>query len=118
MRVVDMHQPDRWGIVQFSNATDAKANPTKLEYYDEWPIREMAMSVYYAEKIYNAQNGEYTNKLSDIQPYTTTPLDGTCLKAQPMITLERNASHNVIGYTASVQNERYIATVTADRYLQ
>ena len=89
-------------------------------YYDEWPIREMAMSIYYAEKAYIQSNTSnvYTDNLNIIQPYTATPLNGTCLLSQPVIKLIYNGTQNIIGYIATVQNNKYIATVTQDRYLQ
>ena len=118
--VVNMHEPDRWGILQFSTQTLPKSHPEDAKYYDEWPIREMAMSVYYAEKaLVEAKTGNvYTDDLSVIQLYTDTPLDGTCLLSQPSIDLVRNTSNDVIGYTAKLQNELYVATVTQDRYLK
>eukprot|EP01084_Bolivina_argentea_P298302 514031_1 len=118
--VVDMHQPDRWGILQFSVETDPLHHPTNILYYREWSIREMAMSVYYAEKAYIKANAgkTYTDNLNSIQPYTTTPLNGTCLISQPVIKLIRNTTNDVIGYVATVENNKYIATVTQNRYLQ
>ena len=67
-----MHLPERWGLLQFS--TDP-VNSTQPITYPEWPIRQSAMGVYYAQHAYAAtHSGMYTANLTALLPFVTYPM--------------------------------------------
>jgi hypothetical protein len=76
--VVNMHQPETWGMVQWSydkvNATQAVFNP-------EWPVRALAMGLYDAQVAYAAQhNNTFAAELDLLRPFVSdlSLLDGSC----------------------------------------
>ncbi|KAJ3323981.1 hypothetical protein HDV06_000957 [Boothiomyces sp. JEL0866] len=58
---IAMHLPERWGILQFSSSDKFETAP---KYYDEWPIRSIAMVLYYDLHNFRNANGFYTNDVS------------------------------------------------------
>lgn len=94
--VIDMHNPDRWGMLQFSTARPGTAEVVKNP---EWPLREQAMAAYYAEHGYKTKHGRYTADLGKLVPFLPTwipgmghaaVLDGTCGKGK--LTVSNNGS--------------------------
>ena len=63
--VVNMHLPDAWGYFVF-NQTE-KRDPL-------WPAKIAAMNLYYAQHLYHAANGVYTDQLEKLQQYTDAQL--------------------------------------------
>jgi hypothetical protein len=62
---VNMHMPERWGIVQFSDVRAGDGNAAFTPPRDEdlrWTLRD----VYYAEASFFRQHGRYTDDLSDL----------------------------------------------------
>lgn len=63
--VVDMHLPERWGIVQFSNESpgsdDTFTHSPEIKY--EWVLREL----YYQQRKFRQEYGEYTDNLNQLQ---------------------------------------------------
>jgi Carbohydrate family 9 binding domain-like len=75
---IAMHNPERWGMVQFS---DDPVNTTAPVKHPEWSIRSIAVAIYYAEHAYAGDNnGSYTNSIQALMNYVPDPaiLDGTC----------------------------------------
>ena len=75
---IAMHNPERWGILQFSNDP---VNTTSKITHPEWPIRSIAVAIYYAEHAYASDhNGSFTNNIQELLNYVPDPavLDGTC----------------------------------------
>jgi hypothetical protein len=61
--VVNMHYPEMWGYVQFSNETAGGKKVSFIEQKEEaakWLLR----NVYYAEKNYFQKNGTFTNNIN------------------------------------------------------
>lgn len=61
--VIDMHRPEKWGIVQFSGAapgTDALRPDASLA------AREFLMRLYYAQRAFKKQKGYYTTAFGDL----------------------------------------------------
>ena len=54
---VAMHEPEHWGFLQFSS--DA-VNTTAAAFEPEWPVRAVAMGVYWAQRLYAEQHGALT----------------------------------------------------------
>jgi hypothetical protein len=58
--VIDMHRPERWGIVQFSNAPPAtvtfQGDPAQ-------PARDYLNRVYYGQRDYHKVHGRYSVNL-------------------------------------------------------
>jgi len=63
--VIDMHLPERWGIIQFSDeAPGSNVNFSQsddLKY--EWVLREL----YYRQRGFRQEHGEYTKDLNQLQ---------------------------------------------------
>jgi hypothetical protein len=64
--VVDMHRPELWGILQFSDQKSGKGTVNFIPDPDnliKWELR----NIYYAQYIYHGQNKAYAEKLTDLQ---------------------------------------------------
>eukprot|EP00118_Oscarella_pearsei_P009126 m.50737 g.50737 ORF g.50737 m.50737 type:complete len:206 (+) comp34091_c0_seq3:582-1199(+) len=71
---INMHLPERWGFIQFSNDS---VNATQFQKPVYWPVYTALVAVYNAEKKFNSVNGYYTANLTA----TEVPLfvlDGKC----------------------------------------
>mmetsp|Transcript_16031 Transcript_16031/g.22487 ORF Transcript_16031/g.22487 Transcript_16031/m.22487 type:complete len:424 (-) Transcript_16031:303-1574(-) len=118
--VIDMHYPERWGFLQFSNA---KVNSTEKIRNKEWTVRSIAAAVYYAEHAYfNGEgNGTFTSDVSLLRKANwSSPvpipaaLEGVCSQL-PVIKLTEDKS----GFEAHVTStdNALEATIRNDRYL-
>jgi len=58
--VIDMHRPETWGYVQFEHA----ARPFVAD--ASWPARRWLHAVYYAEREYRRQHGQWTESLEEL----------------------------------------------------
>lgn len=115
---INMHLPERWGIVQFS---EGAPGTTPLASYNRWPSQAAAMAVYYAQKAYaQAHNGSFASNPQDLLPFTQRPFQ-LCNTANVSIEVKPPKSSGAHPtYTAAVQTPEggpWIATVTDDRYL-
>lgn len=61
--VIDMHRPERWGLVQFSTA---KPGTAEFREDPEWEHRDLLHRVYYAQRIYHAKHGQYAATTADL----------------------------------------------------
>lgn len=110
-----MHQPERWGMLQFS--TDAP-NQTEPLYNVEWPVRVVAMAVYDAEHAYAEQHeGTFTDDLASLCPFVKDPqlLQGVCTKT-PMLTVDAAKTQFKVVVTSA--DDGMTASVDKDRLLQ
>ena len=71
--IVNMHYPEMWGYVQFSDMPVGSKNVSFIEKEEEkakWLLRE----IYYAERIYFQTNGSYTTDFNvlglELKPFT------------------------------------------------
>ena len=99
--MVDIHQPEYWGYVQFSSA---KPNTTAAVKDPTWAIRSVAMQLYYAQiraigckmtatRGCTGGTGNYTGDLSllkSLAPKGPKALDGTCTK-EPVVSRKQFA---------------------------
>ncbi|XP_072163206.1 uncharacterized protein [Diadema setosum] len=60
---INMHLPERWGIIQFSSAA---VNQTKFEKDPNWPVYTSLVEVYNAEKEFFAVSGYFTSNLGQL----------------------------------------------------
>ena len=60
--VIDMHRPERWGYLQFSD----KAGPVAFRQDPDWPTRDLLHRVYYAQRVHRKMHGRYTGKVADL----------------------------------------------------
>lgn len=82
----------------------------KERYYEEWPSRCAAMSIYYAMKGFHEQEGKYTSDIEALKQYSKPPFV-ICDSADMTIDLTENgfdATATIGSYTASVNEERYL----------
>ncbi len=59
--VIDMHRPERWGVVQFSRAGEDAFRPDPT-----LPARDALMEVYYAQRAYRDEHGEWAERLEEL----------------------------------------------------
>jgi hypothetical protein len=72
--VVDMHRPERWGVLQFSTAA---AGTVPFHPDPAQPARDYLHRVYYAQREYHKQHGRYSTNLVGLG----TSLSGPHLEA-------------------------------------
>ncbi len=61
--VIDMHRPERWGVVQFSTA---KPGTATLRKDPAQAVRHALHRVYYAQRDYHKARGRWAGKLADL----------------------------------------------------
>ncbi|CAJ1362924.1 unnamed protein product [Effrenium voratum] len=110
---INMHLPERWGILQFEDSVNA----TKASYYREWPSRSAAMAVYYAQHAFAKENGgRFTAQLAELLPYSEDPFP-ICGDAETFITVGGGSSPFFEASVRSPAAPEFVATVRNDRYL-
>lgn len=115
---IAMHLPEKWGFLQFSS--DAP-NTTAAVRNAEWPVRSVAMALYYAQHAFaGANNGSFTANVTALAPFAPPHvLDGTCTQT-PVVSLApdaRSFNGTVVtadgGMTATIRNDRYLRVTYA-----
>lgn len=112
MGAVNLHMPEVWGLLQFSDQAPNTTTPTR---YDEWPLRYTAHVLYYALRAYASNNGgAITTDVSSLQPYAEEPsvLAGVCT-GLPVIT---PASYPLT-YVATITSGSMELTMRSDRFI-
>ena len=70
--VVDMHMPERWGLVQFSGRTSGLGTEPFVDDPDDavkWALRR----IYYRQRVYRARTGRYATSLDALDGPPVTP---------------------------------------------
>lgn len=76
---VQMHLPERWGILQLAAGT---VNATSVAMLPSWNERAVAMTIYYAQHAVLAKFGRFTNSVKLLAEYAPPrTLDGSCTGA-------------------------------------
>ena len=91
--IIDMHRPERWGVVQFEKAETAPAQNAMV---DSSVARDTLMEVYHRQKNYQSRNKKWS---------TTTEELGVSSAELPTIQHVRINMHDA-GYVASYSTER------------
>eukprot|EP00746_Dinoflagellata_sp_MGD_P004296 gnl/MRDRNA2_/MRDRNA2_108286_c0_seq1.p1 gnl/MRDRNA2_/MRDRNA2_108286_c0~~gnl/MRDRNA2_/MRDRNA2_108286_c0_seq1.p1 ORF type:complete len:419 (+),score=62.21 gnl/MRDRNA2_/MRDRNA2_108286_c0_seq1:91-1257(+) len=106
---IQMHLPERWGILQFS--TEAPGT-TAIAKDPDWRVRHVASAVYDAQKAWaKNHDGVYTSSIKDLQSLSPTAvLDGTCTKL-PTISVQDNGKT----FKAEVQSKDQKTTASIDQ---
>mmetsp|Transcript_19695 Transcript_19695/g.51374 ORF Transcript_19695/g.51374 Transcript_19695/m.51374 type:complete len:451 (+) Transcript_19695:175-1527(+) len=112
---VDMHLPERWGVLQFAGVQVDRAAPAP---YPHWSLRHIAMSLYDAQRAYAASSrgGVYTADVDALRPLAPPyTLDGSC-SGPVRIALTGDART----YTGEVPSRKggVVACVSSDRLLR
>jgi hypothetical protein len=64
---VNMHLPDAWGAVHFAPPAGVAFEPELGSWIErEWPMRQAAMSIYYAQRAHHEQRGSYAATVDDL----------------------------------------------------
>lgn len=109
---IAMHNPDMWGILQFGDESTETSSTSSMVPYAEWPVRRLAMNVYYASHSYQgANNGTWT---SDVELLAEYAPDGNDALSCGDITIDVPATG---GFFASVEMDDYHAEVDNLRFL-
>jgi hypothetical protein len=114
---VNMHLPEKWGMLQFTTAPPGEYEPEIVN--DEWPVRSVAMVLYYAEHAYRSSsgNGTFTSDLETLNAYADPPILAAELCSQlPRIKLTSDEK----GFEAHVSDREgvYMAVIRDDRLLR
>src|SRR5207248_447695 len=68
--VIDMHRPERWGVVMFTSKDPSQ----RVEVADpSFPAREMLMEAYYRQRAFRASHQRWANSIAELGA------DSTCL---------------------------------------
>jgi hypothetical protein len=106
--VVNMHRPETWGIVQFTNSQSDTVKITPDPFADD---RILLHAVYYAETEYFQKHKEYAKNLSKL---TLDPSITKAMKTKPVIELKKD------GYSASLKSKTadgdYTIAIRQDSY--
>ena len=110
MGEINMHAPDKWGLLQFSES-ESGSEPV---FYVEWPIRHIAMTIYNAEHAFFNTYGSFTANVSALNDFASPPiLENSVCSQQPLIESDGATflAHvtDVSGLlTASIRNDRLL----------
>ena len=66
--IIDMHRPERWGFVQFSNELPGV---TEFQHDASLRVRDLLMEVYHRQRSFHDKNGKWATSFDDLQ----LPLD-------------------------------------------
>ncbi|KAI8911095.1 hypothetical protein EDD86DRAFT_246433 [Gorgonomyces haynaldii] len=97
---IQMHYPEFWGVLQFSQES------LEPKTYPEFPIRRLAMLLYYAQDRYKQQHGRFTMNVQDLNE------PGLDCASFVGIWLKQD------GYEAVVKMNGYKAVIHEDRLLR
>lgn len=64
-RAIAMHEPEFWGIVQFTASTEVSDQPIVLSDQQQ-EIRMILYQIHRAQRSYHRKNGKYANRLKDL----------------------------------------------------
>jgi hypothetical protein len=116
--LVNMHLPERWGVLQFANG-DADA---QLQRDRSWSVRQVAMTLYYAQERHRQDTGAFTDDLASLAeragPWPTQDgrvLEGACSLGAPRIAL--SPARDAYLATVLSRDGRFEATVDNHRAL-
>lgn len=113
---INMHAPDKWGMLQFVNLPSNKYSSSSYITNPEWPIRSLAMILYYAQRDYYSVNGYYTSNINELDKYTKNYIFSTMeCSFLPEITLQNNNQEYIAKITDIEM--KYTATIQYDRLL-
>jgi len=64
--VINMHRPETWGFLQFSDVVAGKGNEAFVFNEDE-KVKWELYTIYHAQKLYKSATGNYANELMNLQ---------------------------------------------------
>jgi hypothetical protein len=107
--VINMHQPETWGFIQFADA-QAGTKEVKFVYNKDEDVKWELMNIYYAEKAYRSSTGKWTSKLKKLQ---RTGLDVRSLRYVKNIQVTKSlfeveASRDGSEYVWHIDNTSYM----------
>ena len=97
--VIDMHRPERWGVVQFSAK---EAGPVAFEADPSWPVQRWLGDFYDAQAAFKTKEKKYAKSLSELG-----------LKEPPTGTATWDLTRS--GYEATVTSGKKSFTIREDR---
>jgi hypothetical protein len=115
MYAVDMHHPELWGFLEFS---DDAVNSTQPQRSVEWPQRFAAHELYYAQHAYASSHGNvFTSDVAALAQFATFPqvLLENCTVA-PSIVLGAGGT-TFVATIGSIEIPGMNVTVTNDRHI-
>jgi len=112
--VIDMHEPERWAIVQFAQ------EGMPLSTYEEWPARALARALYSAQRAFsdsmNTSEPRFTDDLAALDQYTDPPGLLTACGRKVHIALGANATSFEAQVDSVASPQGLLAQVTDLRF--
>ncbi|MCB9219985.1 MAG: carbohydrate-binding family 9-like protein [Ignavibacteriales bacterium] len=65
--IIQMHAPETWGFVQFSNNLVGTSAKVKFNYNEKEDAKWVLRQIYYAQQDYLLKTGKFTNDLSELK---------------------------------------------------
>lgn len=107
---IDMHMPDRWGYLYFSDKTVGTAKET-FSYPYNMGVYKLVWSVFYAQQDYKAKTGKYTDSMEKLG-FTASYLQNIqkSLPGNVNISLEATANTYYLQVAAPFEKATYTLT--------
>ena len=96
--VINMHYPERWGMIQFSEKTVGEGNDT-FRSDANLELQKYLWLIYYKQVKYHTQNGKYATRLADIDVPETL-----------------SSNHNILQFELNGTELQYIAVLTTSEH--
>jgi hypothetical protein len=81
---INMHAPEKWGMLQLLDLSPSSAvqdqhdlTSSLLIVNPEWPVRSLAMVLYYAQRGYYGDHQVYSDDAKELDQYATQPILST-----------------------------------------
>ncbi|HLS95745.1 MAG TPA: carbohydrate-binding family 9-like protein [Sphingobacterium sp.] len=103
--VINMHHPERWGYLRFTENTNPSLLPATAD------LEKTVWNIFHLQQIHKKQHGKYTDRLTTLPAYTDL-VAGGLKKTAHSITLNPAKSF----YLLRVKDDASNTTVTIDSY--
>lgn len=106
---IDMHMPDRWGYLYFSDKTVGTAKET-FSYPYNMGVYKLVWSIFYAQQDYKAKTGKYTDSMEKLG-FTASYLQNIqkSLPGNVNVSLEATANTYYLQVAAPFEKATYTA---------
>ncbi|CAH1789661.1 unnamed protein product [Owenia fusiformis] len=112
-RAINMHIPERWGLVEFRNTS--KVGHLRYNRWQKWTVLSGAFQFYYAMKEFWVNNGYYSKNVKDLR-LSPAMLNGRCVTL-PQFS-ETNEEYRFNLSVRSVHLPRLMCMIQDDRFTQ
>lgn len=98
--VIDMHRPEFWGYLQFSESAEGKVEAFRVD--PSWLLKERLMRIYSAQKAFHAKHQRWAATMEALAGF----LDGAIPKDTEIIIIATDDGFHAIGGIVTPQGEQ------------